>query len=47
MRDGVLSSDSNIFDYVSIENNIFLHKQIESRQGIVYMRMKKRVFGKK
>ena len=39
-------SDSEKQDFITIENNIFLHKQIETKGNIVYMRMKKRVLKK-
>lgn len=29
-------------DYITIEGNIYTHKQIEIRNGITFMRMKKR-----
>ena len=29
-------------DYITIEGNIYTHKQIERRNGITFMRMKKR-----
>jgi hypothetical protein len=36
-------SDSEKQDYITIENNVYLHKQIETKGNIVFMRMKKRV----
>ena len=36
-------SDNDKRDYITVEGNIYTHKQIEVRNGIVFMRMKKRV----
>ncbi|MBI3035617.1 hypothetical protein HYY71_04805 [Candidatus Woesearchaeota archaeon] len=35
-------SDNEKTDYVTLEGNIYTHKQIENRNGIIFMRMKKR-----
>ena len=37
-----LFSDNGKVDYITIEGNIYTHKQIERRDGITFMRMKKR-----
>ncbi|MBI2558908.1 hypothetical protein HYW20_06310 [Candidatus Woesearchaeota archaeon] len=37
-----LFSDNGKVDYITIEGDVFTHKQIENRDGIVFMRMKKR-----
>jgi hypothetical protein len=37
-----LFSDNEKVDYVTIDGNIYTHKQIERRDGLVFMRMKKR-----
>lgn len=37
-----LFSDDDKTDYITIEGNIYTHKQIERRNGITFMRMKKR-----
>lgn len=29
-------------DFIAIKNNVYLHKQVEMRDGLVFMRMKKR-----
>ncbi len=36
--------DDNTLEYISVDNNVLTHKQIEFRQGLVFMRMKKRLF---
>lgn len=36
-------SDNETVEYINLEGNIYTHKQIENRNGILYMRMKKRV----
>ncbi|MBI2650052.1 hypothetical protein HYX04_01930 [Candidatus Woesearchaeota archaeon] len=36
-------SDNEKQDFITIDGNIYTHKQIENRNGIVFMRMKKRV----
>ena len=33
-------------DYITVEGNSYTHKQIEKRNGIVFMRMKKRLLAK-
>ena len=37
-----LFSDNEKVDYITVEGNIYTHKQIERRNGITFMRMKKR-----
>ena len=37
-----LFSDDEKIDYITIDGNIYTHKQIEKRNGITFMRMKKR-----
>ncbi|HLC50349.1 MAG: hypothetical protein AABX00_00575 [Nanoarchaeota archaeon] len=39
-------SNSEKEDFITLENGIFTHKQIERKGNIVYMRMKKRVLKK-
>ena len=36
-------SDNYKRDYITVDGNIYTHKQIEIRNGITFMRMKKRV----
>ena len=36
-------SDNGKLDYITIDNGVYLHKQIETRNGILFMRMKKRI----
>ena len=36
-------SDDEKLDYITIDGNIFVHKQIEKRNGITFMRLKKRI----
>ena len=36
-------SDNDKLDYITVDGNIYTHKQIEIRNGIVFMRMKKRL----
>ena len=36
-------SNDEKLDFISIDGNIFTHKQIEKRNGITFMRMKKRL----
>ena len=36
-------SDDDKLDYITIEGRVYTHKQIEIRNGITYMRMKKRI----
>ncbi|MBI2653861.1 hypothetical protein HYX02_03555 [Candidatus Woesearchaeota archaeon] len=38
-----LFSDNEKLDFITIEGNIYIHKQIEKRNGITFMRMKKRL----
>ncbi|MBI1935827.1 hypothetical protein HYS31_05290 [Candidatus Woesearchaeota archaeon] len=38
-----LFSKHDKLDYITIEGNVFTHKQIEFRNGLTFMRMKKRV----
>jgi len=35
-------SDNEKQDFITVEGNIYTHKQIEARNGILFMRMKKR-----
>ena len=35
-------SDNQKLDYITIEGRVYLHKQIEKRNGAIFMRMKKR-----
>lgn len=37
-----LFSDNEKVDYITIDDNVYTHKQIERRNGITFMRMKKR-----
>ena len=37
------SSENEKLDYITIDENTYTHKQIEMRNGIVFMRMKKRL----
>ena len=37
------SSENEKLDYITIDENTYTHKQIEMRNGIVFMRMKKRM----
>jgi len=39
-------SDNDKVDYITIDGNIYTHKQIETRNGLVFMRMKKRILKK-
>jgi len=36
-------SDNEKQDFITVEGNIYTHKQIETRNGIIFMRMKKRL----
>lgn len=36
-------SGKDMRDYITIDGNIYTHKQIENRNGLVFMRMKKRI----
>ena len=36
-------SDDEKVDYITVEGNILIHKQIEKRNGITFMRLKKRL----
>ncbi|MBI2101128.1 hypothetical protein HYT53_00790 [Candidatus Woesearchaeota archaeon] len=36
-------SDNEKQDFIIVDGNIYTHKQIETRNGIVFMRMKKRL----
>ena len=38
-----LFSDNEKRDYITLEGNVYTHKQIETKNGIVFMRMKKRI----
>ncbi len=37
-----LYSDNEKQDFITVEGNIYTHKQIEKRDGLIFMRMKKR-----
>jgi len=37
------SSDNEKRDYITISSDVYTHKQIEMRNGILFMRMKKRL----
>ena len=37
-----LFSDNEKLDYITIEGDIYTHKQIEKKDGLIFMRMKKR-----
>lgn len=39
-------SDDEKVDYITIDGNVFIHKQIEIRNGITFMRLKKRLIKK-
>ena len=41
-----LFSDNEKLDFITIEGDTYTHKQIEKRNGIVFMRMKKRLLRK-
>lgn len=36
-------SEDEKLDYITIEGDIYTHKQIEKKDGLVFMRMKKRI----
>ncbi len=36
-------SDNEKLDYITIDGRTYTHKQIETRNGIIFMRMKKRI----
>ena len=36
-------SDNEKMDYITIDKDILTHKQIENSNGILFMRMKKRI----
>jgi len=38
-----LFSGNDKLDFITINGNIYTHKQIEKRNGLVFMRMKKRI----
>ena len=38
-----LYSDDEKLDFITIEGDIYTHKQIERRNGVTFMRMKKRL----
>ena len=38
----MLYSNDEKLDFITVEGNIYTHKQIERRNGITFMRMKKR-----
>ncbi len=37
-------SDDGKLDFITIEGHTYTHKQIERRNGLTFMRMKKRLF---
>jgi hypothetical protein len=37
-----LFSNNEKQDFITVEGNIYTHKQIEKRNGLIFMRMKKR-----
>ncbi len=39
---GVVNISSIKHDFIAIKDKVYLHKQIELRDGLVFMRMKKR-----
>ena len=36
-------SDDKKLDYINVDGSVYTHKQIEFRNGVIFMRMKKRV----
>ena len=40
---GVILEGDKIENYLTVEKDFLMHKQIELRNGILYMRMKKRI----
>jgi len=38
-----ISIYNNVLDIISIKNNVMVRKQVEFRDGMTFMRMKKRV----
>ncbi len=38
-----LFSDDEKLDFITIDGNIYTHRQIEKKNGLVFMRMKKRI----
>ncbi len=38
-----LFSDDEKIDFIDIDGNTYTHKQIERKNGLVFMRMKKRL----
>ena len=36
-------SDKDKKEYITLDGNIYTHKQIEFKNGLVFMRMKKRI----
>ena len=39
-------SNNNKLDYITVDGRVYTHKQIEVRNGITFMRMKKRIINK-
>ena len=39
---GVVNIKDAKHDFISVNNNILIHKQVEIKNGLVFMRMKKR-----
>jgi hypothetical protein len=40
----LLFSDDGKKDFITVEGNVYTHKQVEIRNGLIFMRMKKRSF---
>ncbi|MBI2542436.1 hypothetical protein HYV80_07050 [Candidatus Woesearchaeota archaeon] len=38
-----LFSDNDKRDYITVDGSVYTHRQIETRNGIIFMRMKKRI----
>ena len=38
-----LFSDDDKLDFITVEGNVYTHKQIEKKNGLVFMRLKKRI----
>ena len=43
MQMQTISIYNNVLDIISIKNNVMVRKQVEFRDGMTFMRMKKRV----
>lgn len=39
---GVVTIYNYKIDFIEVKNNLYVHKQIEKRNGFTYIRMKKR-----